>query len=463
MAKCKLHDGRYDDGILLPPVPAPGERSVAVRRLCVSDLPDLRHAARARGRSRHRLRILTAALWGLAMLLVSCSSRPAPPRAVGVAYAGPATLNLRKDLASKSALVGTATHGDRLEVLETRRRLVLVRTAQGVTGWTDGNLLLSQTQMDDLQHLADSASKLPSLGAATVFESLNMHTEPSLESPSFFQIPEAGRVDVLGHRATPRTASSAPHAAPVRRVLTPKKAKGKNSRRTASSGPAPPLPALPPPPKNWMELSRPHVADLPGYVAPQPIAVSLDDWNLVRTRDGKVGWVLARMLNMAIPDEVAQYAEGHRITSYLPLGEVKDQNVMKPNWLWTTIASGEHGCDFDSFRVFVWSTRHHRYETAYIERNVTGFFPVETKPMPGQEEKAFSVVLQDKDGVTYKRTYGFSGFRVRMISKTPYQAAPSLSGMQIAQSFEASPAQDRAANGGWKQKWNEWWKRWAGH
>jgi hypothetical protein len=355
------------------------------------------------------------------------------------------------------------SHGERLEVLETRRRLVLVRTDHDVIGWTDANLLLNQQQVDELQHMAESAARLPSLGVATVFETLNMHTEPSRQSPSFFQIPEAGRVDVLGHRETPRTAPSAPQTAPVRRTSAPKKTKGKDSKRSASSGQAPPLPALPPPPKNWLELSRPRVADLPGYVAAQPVPVPLDDWNLVRTRDGKVGWVLARMLNMAIPDEVAQYAEGHRITSYLPLGEVKDQNVMKPNWLWTTIASGEHGCDFDSFRVFVWSTRHHRYETAYIERNVTGFFPVETKPMPGQEEKAFSIVLRDKDGSTYQRTYGFSGFRVRMVSKTPYQAASMLPGMRMTQSFEPSPAKDRADNRGWKQKWNDWWKRWTGH
>ena len=31
------------------------------------------------------------------------------------------------------------------------------------------------------------------------------------------------------------------------------------------------------------------------------------------------------MLTMSIPDEVAQYAEGHRITAYLPLGEVKEK------------------------------------------------------------------------------------------------------------------------------------------
>ena len=66
----------------------------------------------------------------------------------------------------------------------------------------------------------------------------------------------------------------------------------------------------------------------------------MDDWSLVRTPDGKAGWVLTRPLSMAIPDEVAQYAEGHRITSYFALGQVHDDDVVKNNWLWTTITKG---------------------------------------------------------------------------------------------------------------------------
>src|SRR5438067_5264963 len=38
--------------------------------------------------------------------------------------------------------------------------------------------------------------------------------------------------------------------------------------------------------------------------------------------------------------EVAQYAEGRRITSYFPLGETHDGTAVKPTWLWTTV---EHG------------------------------------------------------------------------------------------------------------------------
>ena len=193
-------------------------------------------------------------------------------------------------------------------------------------------------------------------------------------------------------------------------------------------------------------MSRPRASDLPDYAPPEaPPAPSLDDWDLVRTKDGTVGWVLARNLYMSVPDDVAQYAEGNRITAYLALGDVQDGDQVKHNWLWTTAASSLKTAEFDSFRVFVWSKSRHRYETAFIERNVTGFYPVEladvtagtcSKKTGGRigkdrdqnadQEKGFSLVVQDKDGALYKRTYGFSGYHVRLISKTPVARRDSL-------------------------------------
>src|SRR5262249_4943099 len=143
-----------------------------------------------------------------------------------------------------------------------------------------------------------------------------------------------------------------------------------------------PLPAPPSVPANLQELSRPHVSDLEDHQKQQAAAPppALDDWALVRTPNGDVGWALARMLGIALPDEVAQSAEVKRTAATLPLGEVhdKERNETKPNWLWTTASSGHVPYEFDSFRVFVWSIKHHRYETAYIERNVKGYYPVET-------------------------------------------------------------------------------------
>ena len=106
-------------------------------------------------------------------------------------------------------------------------------------------------------------------------------------------------------------------------------------------------------------------------------APRMEDWTLVGISKTQAGWVLTRNLVMAIPDEVAQYAERHRITSYFSLGEVRDGDQVKHNWLWTTIAKGSQPYEFDSARVFVWSQRRHRYETAYIERKLKGYYPVE--------------------------------------------------------------------------------------
>ena len=267
--------------------------------------------------------------------------------------------------------------------------------------------------------------------------------------------------EVIAHQVAPRVAPNVPGKPPVVRRTPGKQAKGKDSRQSAS----PPPPRPPAPPENWAALSRPRATDIPGYTPKPatPASTALDDWSLVRTRDGKAGWVLSRMLTMAIPDEVAQYAEGHRITAYLSLGDVKDkdQREMKHNWLWTTSAGGQHPYEFDSFRVFVWSTRRHRYETAYIERNVKGYYPVEAQPVPGQEGNAFSVVLEEKDGKLYKRTYAFSGYHIRMISKTPLQPSPELPGVRIASGFNVPPA-EAPAKSGWWQGLAGWRERWLG-
>jgi hypothetical protein len=99
--------------------------------------------------------------------------------------------------------------------------------------------------------------------------------------------------------------------------------------------------------------------------------------------------------------------------------------------------------------VFVWSTRRHRYETAYIERNVTGYFPVALEPNSSASEQAFSLVLQDKDGKLYKRTYAFSGYRIRMISKTPFERPPETPVARASTGFVSPPAQEPASGGWW--------------
>ena len=293
-----------------------------------------------------------------ALLLAGCSGGEREP-AIGEGFVVPETLNLRKDLGPRQPSLATVRHGEKLEILARRRRFVKVRTGAGAVGWTDGALLFSPARMEELRALARRAAGLPSQGDATVLDTLNVHTHPDRQAPTFHRIKEGERVAVLEHSLVPRT-----------------------------------TPELPP-----------------------------DDWALVRFSDAVAGWVLARMLFMAIPDEVAQYAEGHRITSYSSLGEVRDGDQVKQNWLWTTIAKGQQPHQFDSFRVFMWSTRRHRYETAYIERNLKGHYPVTVERPPGAPPK-FSLVVEDKEGTRLLRTYAFQGYRVRLVAKAPWNAPP---------------------------------------
>jgi hypothetical protein len=360
------------------------------------------------------------AIFALAGFLVSCSPEPSRPAAIGEAYVGPATLNLRQELAPKSAVSATLKHGDKLGILEYRRRFVKVRTEHGAEGWTDTRQLLTPDQMAGLQHMAESVSQYPSHGAASVYEPLNMHFEPNRVSPSFWQIPDTAKVDVIGHKLMPRVQPAPPAAAPPPKTAPPKRRA--KERQSQAKLPPPPPPAAPKPPANWLALSVPkEQAEEPEAPKPEPKPmgpVPSDDWSLVRTKDGKVGWVLTRMLNMAIPDEVAQYAEGHRITSYFPLGQVQEGDTVKNNWLWTTIVKGLEPYEFDSFRVFVWSRKHHRYETAYIERNIVGHYPVEVSTSGAAP--SFSLVVELNDGGLVRKTYMFDTYRVRMVKREPY-------------------------------------------
>jgi len=183
----------------------------------------------------------------------------------------------------------------------------------------------------------------------------------------------------------------------------------------------------------------------------------MDHWSLIRNASGQSGWVLTRRLFMAIPDEVAQYAEGRRIVSYFSLGETRDGKDAKPSWLWTTVESSAEPYDFDSFRVFVWSTRRHRYETAYIERNVRGFLPVITGPVPAPKSRStkdtapgveripgFSLLVDKKDGLRYRRNFAFFDNRVRLSGEELVNAspAPATNPLLVASEKLTPPTQD---------------------
>jgi hypothetical protein len=356
------------------------------------------------------------------VLISAACRRPGAPHSAPIAeaYAGPATLTLRKEIPLEAPAVATVKHGEKLEIVQRRRRFLKVRTPSGVEGWTEDNRLLSSEEMDALTNLSRIAQGMPSQGTAITFDLLNVHNLPARQSPSFMQVKPNEKMQVLAH-------SPAPRSAPPRKPLIPPTPKKTRPAKKLPEGrvPPPPRPTPPPAPENWLDLSK---TNLPPEPEEPPKPVPMDDWTLIRTASGQAGWVLTRRLFMAIPDEVAQYAEGARITSYFSLGEVDDEGQKRSNWLWTTISAGLQDHDFDSFRVFIWSLRRHRFETAYIERHLKGYFPVKVHPVPlgATTYPGFSLCVEKEDGHRAQRNFAFIVNVVRFAGESACEAPPVL-------------------------------------
>lgn len=307
--------------------------------------------------------------------------------------------------------MATAHYGDKLEVLQIKRHFVKVRTTKGAEGWVDEPQLLDNAAMDQLRKLSTDTLKYPSQGKATTYDLLNVHTEPSRTSPSYLQIQAGERVDVIGHKTAPRVSPPRKKLA-ILRPRAPRPTKPKKKEKS-SRVPPPPAPSAPSPPPDWIEMSKERVPTVQAEPKPEAPSSPPEDWTLVRNNRGQSGWVLTSKVYMAIPDEVAQYAEGKRITSYFSLGKIQDETGAKDIWLWTTIGSGVLPYDFDSYRVFIWNPRHHRYETSYIQRRLEGFFPVRAS------EGKFSVVIEKDDGKRYRQNFEIIGNRVHLAGEEP--------------------------------------------
>ena len=359
-----------------------------------------------------------------ALLLSACApeAEHAPP--IGEAYIGPATLTIRKDIDTKSAGVAIAHHGDHVEIIAQRRLWYKIRTEKGIEGWTDDRQLLDSAQMARLRKLANQTAGLPTQGKATTYDILNVHTEPNRNSPSFVQVKEKETFDVITHRIAPRAAKQPKRVLtkPREKATVPtKRAKGK---KDPSGVPPPEPPAAPAPPTDWIALSKERAAEADVDTPPE----AQDDWTLIRTTSGQSGWVLTSRVYMLIPDDVAQYAEGHRISSYFPIGSVNDQDELKTIWLWTTIEALGQDYDFDSYRVFTWSVKRHRYETAYIQRRERGYMPVIAKA--GE----FSVCVEDKTGARVRKHYTLIQNTVRPAGVQP---------CEVRGEGDAAPVEDK--------------------
>jgi hypothetical protein len=257
-----------------------------------------------------------------------------------------------------------------------------------------------------------------------------MHDTPSRAGEHLYQLKDGEKVEIV-KRATaqknqPKSAAAAPAPTGKSRAPQSKQPPAPAGNPADQTTPAPAAkPAEAPADLATQPSNNPKVAGKTKEAEPpKPV---MEDWYLVRSSSGRVGWVLLRMVDLDVPLDIAQYAEGQRIMGYFVLNTVQDGDKQVPKYL-VMLNEPKDGLpwDFNQIRVFTWGRVRHRYETAYRERNLQGHLPVKTgHEVFGKEGDlpTFTIRKETDDGQMVDVTYKLNGPIVRRVLTPEEEAA----------------------------------------
>jgi uncharacterized protein YgiM (DUF1202 family) len=299
--------------------------------------------------------------------MTGCSHRH---RVLEHAYVSAPQAVLRDQVAAVYNRVGTVKNGERVDVLEHEKRFARVRTATGLEGWIEQRYLVDQKTFDGLEQLTQDNRNDPVQAPGVLRNDTNLHITPGRETEHLYQLASGAKVSILKRATAERQIGGMPAAKPV-------------AISTTSSKPA---------------------------KSAEPV---LEDWYLVRDDQGRVGWVLGRMVDVDVPLEVAQYAEGQRFVAFFVLDQVPDteNGVPKSVPQYLCVLTEPHDgelFDFNQIRVFTWNARRHRYETAYREHGLDGVLPVTVGSENFDKEgtlPTFILRVKDDTGTVSQRKY----------------------------------------------------------
>ncbi len=308
-------------------------------------------------------------------LLFSSACNHGRGRVLEVAYVSGVQVTLRDHVAAVYEKAGVVKNGDRVEVLDHDRRFVRVRTADGATGWMEQRYLVSQEVFDQIQKLTADNQNDPVQARGVTRNDTNLHVEPGRDTEHLYQISAGEKLSLLKRG----TAEKPGAVAALSRAAKPGSKKNEQDRK------------------------------------PVPV---IEDWWLVRDSHNRVGWVLARMIDLDVPLDVAQYAEGQRIVAFFVLNQVQDGDKKVAQYL-TVLTEPKDGLpfDFNQIRVFTWNVKRHRYETAYRER-MEGVLPVTVSQENFEKEgilPAFVIRVKDDNGNVAERKYKLNTPIVRRV------------------------------------------------
>jgi SH3-like domain-containing protein len=270
-------------------------------------------------------------------------------KAAEIAYVSVPQAVLRDRVATVYSKVGVVKNGDRVQILERERRFVRVRNDSGLEGWVEQRYIVPQQVYDGFQKLAQQEQNDTLQATGTTRNDTNIHLEPGRETEHLYQLNQGTKVSVFKRATAEKILPGATLAQPAND-----------------------------------QSAKPAI---------------LEDWWLIRDPQGHVGWVLERMVDLDVPLDIAQYAEGQRIVAFFVLNQVADADKKVAQYL-VALTEPKDGMPFDynQVRVFTWNVKRHRYETAYRERNLNGVLPITVSAENFDKEGMLPVfVLRGKD------------------------------------------------------------------
>jgi hypothetical protein len=398
--------------------------------------------------------------WGL-----SGCNRLRPQPKTEIVYVLSKETFLRDRVAAVSNRVAMVQNGERLELLQRDRRFLQVKTDKGQIGWIEEHAVVNPEVVSGFEQLKKAHDSDPVVATGVLRDDGYLHLKPGRDTDRYYLLPQDDKLQLLlrasvpklvgpqasgssssiasVYAATEKKAAERVHAA--REKAAEEKAANKESS-TIRFNPPPP-----PPPAEGLETPEPVAGGAAAIPAPGPTAPppppAMEDWWMVRDSKGQVGWMMARRIDVDVPDEIAQYAEGQKMVAAYLLRKVYDPessfaDKQAPEYV-TVLNPYQDGLpyDFNQVRVFTWNTKKHRYETAFRQRNLQGYLPVTVASEAGGKEGpeptfritqgiGDSVTIDPDTGVarptsTQVSTYVLEDERVRKVGPEVSGGAPT--------------------------------------
>lgn len=305
---------------------------------------------------------------------------------LGEAYVGERTATLWSSVAQVREPLDTLHYGDRVDVVARRNDSIKVRTASGELGWVEGRYLMDPPLWQRSTKLLKQVAAMPVQARGRTKVQTNLRVEPGRTQARLYQFGRGVPVEIVGRAV----ADWVP--------VTDEKESSNEPQDTKK--------------EDWF-LIRGLATRPPGDSTARAAETTT-------TQPGDqtlpiAGWVIARFLELDLPDAVRDGANSANIRpiAWFELNRASDPAGDKIQYL-VAAARGSEGqpCDFTTLRVYTWNLRKERYETAYIENDLCGQLPVRVGKGPkGEPEFRF----HEMDGNKEERVYRLMQTVVRLV------------------------------------------------